>query len=141
VETFSFVIKAIQAYAGTDTEKLLRMIAAEMGHDLSRKMATSELGELLAEVGRLMDGLRLGEMAVTNPEPLEIRFHGCLGCDQIPGPGQEIYCPFRESLLKTVIDDKLAVDSSVKFLGSEGSEWGTKDCTFRIDLGGLQGTK
>lgn len=134
IDTFSFVIRAIQGYSEVESEKILRMIGVEMGHAISGKLAGSNINQLLQEIGELSKDLKIGEMEVTQEKPIQLTFHRCLGCDQIPGPDQHIHCPFREALLKTIVDDKLNANSAVKFLGSEGSEWGMKDCKFQVDL-------
>ena len=134
IDTFSFVIRAVQGYSGVESEKILRMIGADMGHAVSQKLEASNVEQLLEEIGELSRDLKIGEMEVTQETPIQLTFRRCLGCDQIPGPGQSVHCPFREALLKTVIDAKLGVNSTVKFLGSSGSEWGMKDCRFQVDL-------
>jgi len=135
VDTFAPALRRLQRVSGVSSEFLLQRVAEALGQELAKAMTSSSLDGVLDELGVLFSSLGLGNVTFQQIAPkVTLTINECLGCEQIPDAVLETNCALRERMLKAIFDERLGVDSRVKFLSSQGSEFGRKTCRFTVTL-------
>lgn len=133
MDAFAPALKRLQRVSGTSSIALLQKTAEALGEELARAMTSSSPDSVFEELQLLFDSLGLGKIAVERDTAgFTLIIDQCLGCEQIPDAAQPVNCALREGVLKAIFDERLGVNSQVKFQGSRGSEFGAKTCRFFV---------
>lgn len=137
VSAFAPALRRLQQVTGVSSELLIRRVAETLGLEFARAMTSNSLDQLLEELGLLFDSLHLGRITVSgNGSEVDLTIDECLGCEQVPDASDSPNCALREGILKTIFDERLGLNSSVKLRSSRGSEFGAKTCQFNVKIGG-----
>lgn len=114
---------------GADTTPLLYMMGEQVGNELSRKIGSENLDDLLVEVANFWEKNRLGEIEIIKKKPLTFVVKDCYACSDMPNVGKTL-CAFDEGVLKSIFDNKLHTKSTVKEIECFGT--GHNNCRFVV---------
>lgn len=131
---FAEAVRRTQEHAEISSYELMRMIGERIGREISKKLTSDNFDDLLEEIADLFEKLDLGDAEIIRGRPAILKKTDCLACEKIPDTGVKVPCAFNEGLIKAIIDTKLKVKSTVKFLESGGGGYGQNYCKYEIKL-------
>lgn len=137
-EFFSAVrlaMKLTKERGGLDPTKdapAIRRIGAELGSTLAKTLESRSLQEVLSELVDVWNLQGLGELNIVSVDPLVLEIHNCYDCLGVKfGIGVPL-CPFKEGLLKAILENKLGLPCEI----TETECCGTLSdgCHFRVKI-------
>ncbi|MBI4257552.1 MAG: hypothetical protein HY619_01230 [Thaumarchaeota archaeon] len=115
-----------------DRRPALTRLGYELGHSISKLMTSTTLTELLQELASIWEQEGFGRMEPVSTSPLIINIYDCYDClGNRYGVGVTL-CPFKEGILKVIIEDRLGLPNEVVELECCGTF--QDHCRFEVKL-------
>ena len=116
---------------GLNAEPLLRLMGERIGYEISKKMTSGNIEDLLGEIGQFRKENNLGMLEVLQKTPLTIKITECYICSGMPEVGKTL-CSLDEGILKAIIDYRLNVNTEVEEIECFGT--GHKHCKYSVQI-------
>ena len=114
---------------GMKAKPTFYLMGKQIGYEISRKLVSTELNDLLQEIAKFWEKNQLGEVKILQKNPLILNIHNCYECSDMPNIGETL-CAFDEGILESIFNNKLNVKSVVKEIECFGT--GFDHCKFIV---------
>ena len=103
---FNHAIAPVQKHFGLSSSDLFYSLGFNLGHKVAEKYEDVTLKEMMLDLSRLWEELRIGNLSITREDPLELVISDCTICGQLPGSGEMYDCAFHEGFFKGALSGK-----------------------------------
>ncbi len=122
---FNHGIAPLQKHFNLESQDLFHSLGQTLGQNVAQKYSGSDLKEIVLDLSRLWEELRIGRLVIERTDPLELVIYDCTICGQLPGSGGMYDCAFHEGFFESVLSTKLNRKVSLKqvtnFEGNAGT--------------------
>jgi predicted hydrocarbon binding protein len=132
-ETIRFAMEATKDLKPSDSQShhsAIENLGAELGHEVARIVSSRKNKDLLEALTSFWRQNGLGDMAITQTDPLVVRLSNCYDCKRPRDSGHPASCALKRSLLESTFRDSLGPDTRIEEV--ECCKTGGPACVFRL---------
>jgi predicted hydrocarbon binding protein len=122
---FNHAIAPFQKHFGLKSQDIFYSLGQDLGRRVAEKYDDADPKDVMKDMSRLWEELRIGTLKVSRYDPLVIEIHDCTICGQLAGTGGMYDCAFHEEfftgLLSVISGKEVQVAQETNYAGAAGT--------------------
>lgn len=105
---FGRAITSLQSYLGVNSKEIFASLGEVFGRKAAERYDSSlDLESVLKSVSSIWEDYKIGNLEISNRDPLTLVISDCSICGQLAGSGENYDCAFHEGFFRALLSERL----------------------------------